>query len=186
MTFERISLESFERDGPAEPQESADYKRGYEAAMAAMEQSRAATTATALKELSATLNDMAFGFEEARVHLSARLHGLLMQLGSAALPQILKDSFGAHLNEVIEHHFDTLAGVPIQIAVTPDVEAELNGADSTPHPQFHFVSDPSLTTGQALINDGGAHVMLDLPSLLETLQSTLSSFDSFERTEKHG
>ena len=186
MTFERINLESFERDGPAEPQESADYKRGYEAAMSATEQSRAEATALALVELSSTLNDMAFGFEEARAHLSARLHGLLIQLGDVALPQILQDSFGAHLNEVVEQHFDTLAGAPIRIAVTPDVEAELNHADSSPHSQFHFVADPSLTTGQALIHDGDAHVMLDLPSLLETLQSTLSSFDSFERTEKHG
>lgn len=186
MTLERICLENFEEGNAPLPQESAEFRRGYEAAMRAAEDAHEAATLKALDELASTLGDMAFGYEEARAYLSKRLHHLLVQLAETALPSILQSSFGAHLNDVILTHFAEQAGQPIRIAVSPKMEAALSSSGTRGWSHVQFDPDSSLTRGQAVLCDGESRVMLDLPALLDVLQTTLTSFEPFERKETHG
>lgn len=186
MTLSPVTLESFEDEGPLPAPESADFKRGFEAGVAAADESRDAATARAIQDLSSTLHDMNFGFEEARVHLMTRLRPLLTQLSEAALPEILHLSFGAFLNETIETHFSDLAQESLTISVTTDVANHLMAGPLSENPRFRFVADPSLEAGQAIIKGGDAHVLLDLPSLLHSLQTALSGLETQQGMENHG
>lgn len=186
MSFERICLESFDEDEPLTDEENEDFKRGFDTAARAAQEEREAAVENSLQELSSTLSDMAFGFEEARTYLSQRLHHLLVQVVETALPTILLESFGAYLNDVIETHFAEATCKPVQISVAPDVADYLSGQTTNDHSRFQFVADQTLAEGQAVLREDETHVMLDLPALLEALQSTLSNFDTLERKENHG
>jgi len=184
LTPTRVTLESFEADGMSGVEESSDYKRGFAAGLLESEASNAANLAAAVAEISSTLRDMAFGYEEARLHVLERLRPLLGQLAEAILPQIAKETFGAHLAGVVEDAFETASSAPITIAVPPDVMSSL--ADSKVAKQFDFVADPALSAGQALIGQGDIHVLLDLAALTTELQAVLNGIEHSERTLSHG
>jgi flagellar assembly protein FliH len=186
MTLSPITLESFELTEPQTAPESPDFRRGFEAGLAAANETQQAATATAIQELSSTINDMNFGFEEARVHLLSKLRPLLSQLSEAALPEILHQSFGAHLNETIETQFNHLADETLSIAVTPEVASHLEANLQEKNPRFVFAADPDLDAGQAVIKGGNSQVMLDLQSLLHTLQTALSGLEAIQGMENHG
>jgi len=186
MTLSPVTLENFEDDKAQAVPESSDFKRGYEAGRAAAIEARESATARAIQELSSTLHDMNFGYEEARLHLMGKLRPLLTQLSEIALPEILHLSFGAHLNELVETHFDGLAEECLAISVAPEVANRLKSGLSSGDPRFVFVPDTSLDAGQAIIKGGDTHVMLDLPDLLKTLQTALSGLETLQGAKNHG
>jgi len=51
---------------------------------------------------------------------------------------------------------------------------------------FEPVPDPTLTLGQARLQGGGTHIMIDLPSLVSDLQKALLGLDSTQRNQAHG
>jgi hypothetical protein len=184
LTSSRVTLESFEGDAATDIAQSADYKRGLTDGLAQAETSQNADLYRSIGEISSTLADMTFGYEEARRHVFERLHPLLGQITEAILPLIALETFGAHLTDVIEAEFQTAAGAPIMIAVACDLVQALNR--SATGDQFTFVGDPTLSAGQALIRQDDTHILLDLPALTLALQSALNGLERPERTQSHG
>ncbi|MGJ8609937.1 MAG: hypothetical protein ACSHWY_02510 [Octadecabacter sp.] len=184
MTSIRINLENFEADNAFEIGESPEYHRGFAAALLEVEASQAAELAQSVAAISSTLTDMAFGFEEARLHLLNRLSPLLGQLAETILPQLAQESFGAHLKDVVEGAFETVSSAPLTIAVSPDVIPSLKALTATK--QFEFVPDPALRAGQAFIGQGDTHVLLDLAALTTELQAVLNGIEHSERSVSHG
>lgn len=184
MISSRITLESFESDGQADVAQSADYKRGLAKGLAQAETSQNADLSRSIGEISSALTDMAFGYEQARLHVLERLHPVLGQIAEAVLPLIAIETFGAHLIDVIEAEFQTATSAPIMITVTPDLVETLRS--SLTGNIFTFFGDPMLDVGQALICQDTTHVLLDLPALTLALQSALNGLERPERIQFHG
>ena len=184
MTSSRFTLESFECDGPIDVAQSADYSRGLADGRAQAETSQNADISRSIEGISSTLADMAFGYEEARLRVLERLHTLLGQVSEAVLPLIARETFGAHLIDVIEAEFQTTTSSPIMIAVAPDLVETLN--TSSIGDLFTFVANPTLDVGQALMCQDNTHILLDLPALTLALQSALNGLERPERTQSHG
>ena len=184
MTSARVTLESFDGDGQPRRAQSADYKRGFSDGLLQARDSSEAGLAQAVAEISATLNDMAFGYEEARLQTLETLRPLLAQVADAILPMVAQETFSAHLLDVIERAFQTAIDAPIQIGVAPEILVPITKAHQ--NDRFTFVSDNAVDSGQALIVQGDTRVLLDLPALLAELQTALLSLEPPERTQSYG
>jgi flagellar assembly protein FliH len=184
MNTSRIDLERFENDGANMQVESPDYRRGKADGLVHAETLSNAKIAQSVSEVSSILNDMAFGYQEARHHILERMQPLVSQISDKVLPDIAKVVFGTHLSEVINFELQRSASLPIQIAVAPDLFPTFEGLKDYDH--CVFVSDPSLTDGQAIIQQKDVEVLMDLPSLILALQTALNGLESPERSIRNG
>lgn len=181
-----VYLESF--DGPEQTERvlSADYKRGFADATEAAEASHAARIAEAAQEVSTTLKDMTFGFEEARHFMEGRMAPVLGQVAELIVPDILQATFRLHLIQTLDHVVKTDVARPVLVAVHPDVVTLLQDAGPEMPPQVQLVADASLKAGQAVIADDGEATLLDLASLSEALTAALTAIETNERRKIHG
>ncbi|SMX40401.1 hypothetical protein [Octadecabacter ascidiaceicola] len=184
MNTSRIQLEKFEGDGASLQIESPDYRRGKADGLLHAETLNATKVAQSISEISSTLNDMAFGYEEARHHLLGQLQPLVRQIADKVLPDIARVGFGAHLSELINLELEASASLPIHIGVAPEVLGALDSLEKQAH--CVFVSDPNLIEGQAVIQQNGVEVFLDIPSLVLDLQTALNGLESPERSTANG
>ena len=184
MITSRIHLERFEGDGANMQLESPDYRRGKADGLVHAETQNSAKIAQSISEISSTLNDMAFGYEEARHHILEQMQPLVRQVSDNVLPNIAKVVFGAHLFEVINLEIHKSASSPIQIGIAPDLLPTFDSLKNFDH--CVFVSNPNLTDGQAVIQQNDVETFLDLPSLILALQTALNGLESPERSIPNG
>lgn len=184
MNTSRIQLEKFEGDNASTQFESSEYRRGKADGLVQAEADNSTKIAQSISEISSTLSDMAFGYEEARHHILGQLQPLVRQISDKVLPNIAKVGFGAHLSEFINLELEKSASLPIQIGVAPDVLQTLDDLDDYDH--CVFVSDPKLQDGQAVIQQKHVEVFLDIPSLILDLQTALNGLESPERSTSNG
>jgi len=184
MNTSRIDLERFEGDGANLQFESPDYRRGKADGLIHAETLNSSKIAQSINEISSTLSDMAFGYEEARHYILEQMQPLVRQISDKALPEIAKVVFGAHLSEVVNFELQKSASLPIQIAVAPDLLPTFDGLKDYDH--CVFVSDPKLADGQAVIQQQDVEVFLDLPSLVLALQTALNGLESPKRSIRNG
>ena len=183
MTMAGFTLESFDDDtsGPRQIQ-SAEYQKGLEDGVARAQLESTAQQAKALSDISASLADMAFGYAEARSELLNQIRPVIAQISEAVLPALAQETFSTHLIETLENAFARTTDQTAEISVAPDMVSVLSDADLG----FEPVPDPTLTLGQARLQGGGTHIMIDLPSLVSDLQKALLGLDSTQRNQAHG
>lgn len=186
MTLSRVTLEQFDDGTATRPNDSADYTRGFEEGLAAARGSAEVELSHSMSEISSTLADMSFGYEEASRLLLDRIRPLLTQVSEALLPQLANESFTAHLVEVLQADFESTVGEPIQIFVHPTAVEQLTDDLSDTTNAFVFVPDPTLTHGQAILKNPESQIMIDLPALTQALQTALNGLEPFERTQSNG
>jgi len=184
MSFSHINLERFDDGIKSAQEKNADYKRGFSDGLAQATESDTAKRTQSITQVSSTLSDMSFGYEEARVNILRNLKSLLGQISEVVLPQIAKDTFGAHLLDVVESNFLMATDESIQISVAPNLVAAL--CNTHDEKRFSIIPDASLIEGQALIQETETQILLDLPALTLALQTALNGLELPERTQSNG
>ena len=186
MTNPGITLESFDV-GPAEPRrESADYERGVRAGIAQAEASLSAQKTQAAQDIAASLNDMTFGYAEARQYLLDRFAPIIAQLSEAILPEVLKQTFAAHLTDLITSALEDAADMPLTVRLPTSAGDIRDEVEAMVSPAFSITLDPGLAEGQAEILHGETQLFLDLAAFLNDLQTALRGVDETERSLSHG
>ncbi|WP_143831328.1 hypothetical protein [Octadecabacter temperatus] len=166
------------------PIESPDYQRGKADGIIHAETLNNAKIAQSINEVSVTLSDMTFGYEEARQHILEQMQSLVRQISDQVIPEIAKATFGSHLSEIVDVELNRSANLPIQIGIAPDLLPAFDALGSKEH--CVFVPVPNLTAGQAIILQNDVEILLDLPSLVLALQSTLNGLESHQRSSRNG
>lgn len=187
MTTSSFKLESFENYevGPAKP--DPEYLRGYAAGLAEANANVDVAKARAISDVSTAINDISFGFAEARQHLLEALTPILHEIVGVVVPTILKESFGAHLFDEFTNKTSQALDGPIVIEVAQDVADELNQAVlAGTESQFEIHSNPSLDEGTALIKTKQTEVLLDLNSISHQLHDALLGLSTLERSPAYG
>ncbi|MCF2905974.1 hypothetical protein L0666_13320 [Octadecabacter sp. CECT 8868] len=183
MTFSNIKLECFDIDGGEESSPpSADYNRGFEAGLLQAKNSITATQEQSISEIAATLGDMTFGYTEARDILLEQIQPLLAQISQIVLPQIAMHSFSEHLTEAMAQAFSDATDKAIEVAVEPSIIGSLNLRNEA----VRIVPDPAMEHGQARLRRKDTHIIVDLPALLDALQTALLGHDLTQRTHSNG
>ncbi len=186
MSLSRITLESFDDDSEGPPPESEDYLRGFSEGVRQAEARQDNALNEGIINIAATLADMSFGFAEARLLILDRVRPLLAQIAETVLPDVLEQTFAAHVIEVLERDFDTAMDQPVSIAIAPELHDKIQ--DQLPHASgsFQLISDPNVASGHAIVQSGGTQIMIDMPSLLSDLQTALHGLEQSERTISNG
>ncbi|MBU2992371.1 hypothetical protein Q4555_09325 [Octadecabacter sp. 1_MG-2023] len=183
MTASHITLECFDvgEDEDAFPP-SADYKKGFEAGCLHAENSIAAKQQQSMTDVAAALSDMTFGYTEARGILLEQIQPLLVQISGLILPQIAMHCFSEFLIETMEQAFSEATDQAIEVAVEPSIVGDLHLDNEA----VNIIPDPTMEHGQARLRRKDTHVMIDLPALLDALQTALHGLDLTKRTHSNG
>lgn len=186
MRQSHINFENFDTAEADKPAPSADYLRGFEAGLADALTSNEAARKDALISISTCLQDMQFGYSEARIKLLNELRPLIAQLVDVVLPEITSASFTAYLRDVLTSSFQSVTDSPVEIAVAPDALLDLEGSKLSEIRPFTLIADPHLKVGQARLKDNQDHTMIDVPALLAALQAALQGLEFNERISGNG
>ncbi len=168
-------------DGPG-PEWSAGFAvgelAGREAAMAEQTAIRA--------ELVQTLGDMAFGYAEAHAQILGKLRPLFAALVEKVLPEILHESFGAHLLDALLEQAQMDMSRPVRIVLNP---AHIPGfapliSQFAAFP-VELAGDPTLSLSEALVANGPAETAIDPDRLLADLRACLAGLFTFPQRSQH-
>ncbi len=163
-----LNLEDFASDGDASrdtvPDETLPgYDAGFRAGQAAAEAKQAATDA----QLVQSIDDIAFGFAEARQTILQGLEPLFSALVTQVLPRTSEESFRAQLVQILMDGAAQDVAQPAVISVHPQQVETLSAlftslgfADLTVHP------DPGSTPNAALISRGDVETALDVDGMI--------------------
>ncbi|SDW67408.1 hypothetical protein [Litoreibacter albidus] len=126
--------------------------------------------------MSSALQAMNFTYFEARQHALQSVRPVLEAMVNAVLPQVLAQSLGGRVIEVLE-----VASKSVEPSVTitcaPDSEAMLSAlvADVVKFP-VTINTEPTLTTSQALIAFDDGQTSVDLDATLQALRDCITNF----------
>lgn len=172
----------------ADAERSAAYEQGYSAGWDDAVKAEAEGQSRIGTEFASHLQEMSFSFHEARAHVIEAVQPLLQELADTFLPEVLRDTMGPRLIELIEPMMAKRASQPILITVAP------GGADClTPYLDtrmegvVQIVEEPTLTEGQAFLRLGQVERNVDLADALDQFRRALSALSQLNgEVLKHG
>lgn len=189
-----LMLEDFDeqaRRANAVPSDPVESLPGYDAGFAAGEAAAQSAQANIDAALVQTLNDMAFGFAEARQHLLQGIRPLFAALIDQLLPSVVDDAFRARLVDTLQQIAKDQSEAPVRLIVDAS-QAEamtallpaIQGLDIT------LLTQDDLGPHGALISYGDAECALDLDDLIAQVITVLGALfditDQPEESSKHG
>lgn len=157
----------------------AGFAAGWEDATAAM----AGDQARIGSELANNLQQMAFTFQEARVHILNAVQPVLTQLCTQLLPPLAQTVLAPVVLDTIMPILDDLTEAPVHVllnpAARPAVERLLSQAAGLP---LVIVEEPTLGEGQVYLRLGSVEHRVDLDDAVAQLTNAVRDF--FEYAEK--
>ncbi len=149
------------------------YGAGWEDAVQAQEQ-----TGTQLSsDLSATLSDLSFTYQEALTRMTLSLEPMFQSLVQTILPETIEHGFAKRLTEQICDMAREQVGQPLQLTVpagTSDQVEAMLPQDISPRPQV--IEDVSLQPGQARLQVGIAQREVDCAALLSSIAAAFDAY----------
>ncbi|WP_298258916.1 hypothetical protein [uncultured Litoreibacter sp.] len=159
------------------------YKCGWQDGAAASETSES----NVRESLSSALQELNFTYFEAREHAMQSMRPVLQAMVDVVLPQMLAESLGARVVEVLDDAAQTI-DAPVSISCAPEVEDLLRElvTDVVKFP-LTVESEPTLTASQAILHLNDGQTRVDLDATLDSLRKVIDAFFevSDERGEKH-
>jgi flagellar assembly protein FliH len=189
-----LLLEAFDAPPPTEPEPldgpSADWLDGFAAGQAeGMAQGRAEAEAQAShlsQELAKTLQDMAFGYAEARGQVLASLRPLFELLIDRMLPALAAETLGPWIAEALLDAARADSASPLVIELHPD-RIESVQACLPPGMPASLQGNATLGLNAARLTRPLRESDLDLDACLATLREALSSLlDDTAGIARHG
>jgi len=193
MSTRTLVLEDFATGTPAAEPATGDtgapaadraaiYEEGYRAGWDDAAASERESLAHVGADFARTLQDLSFGFHEARAHVLASVAPLLRLITGQLLPDLARARFAETLVATAEPLFEAAADRPVEIVVAPAnraaVEALLGGHGDVP---VTLTVEPSLGPGQAYLRGadseaGAGETALDLDASLARLSEAVERF----------
>lgn len=160
------------------------YKAGWDDASASASDENARLAA----DLAGNLRDLAFTFEEARVHVLTGLEPVLREMLNRILPEVAKNTLPALVVERLEKAIDDNSARPVHLTVAPDcraaVETMLPAECGFP---IEVHEEETLTAGQAYLRLGKGEQQIDLTEAMQDIESLIADFfATTERLAEHG
>lgn len=186
MMATRFTLESFDSGTARAEVETLEYRRGFEDGLAEGNASIEIQAQKAITELTATLNDLAFGYEEARQQMLSKVAPIMIQISDLIVPAILEETFQQHLSEMLTNTVEAGCADGFEILVSPENADLLKHSDLGVSVPYRISPSVDLVAGQAAVITGEANQLLDLNALLETLSNALRGIDQSNWSKMNG
>lgn len=160
----------------------AGYQAGWDDATKAQAEEKQKTAA----ELSQTLQDMAFSYQEALSKLTVSMEPIVQEIVEKLLPEVLRPVVGTHIAEQINGLMKDQVSGQVEIVVNSDnlsvVQEMMDHALPAP---FDLVTDDTLSDGQAFIRFADAERQVDMDAVIEEIGKAMAGFfhDAAQRGE---
>lgn len=130
----------------------------------------------------ARLEELSFTYHEARAHVMQSLTPLLEAVASTALPELVRQSLGQRLIEVVEDLAGEAADAPVTIHVSPAdldaIEAALAGPSRFP---YRVAPDPDLAPDTIHVRLGDSGRLIDTQAAAARLTDALAALDTLNK-----
>ncbi len=160
-----------------EEQRLAAFEQGYGAGWEDAVQAQEQTGTQLSSDLSATLSDLSFTYQEALTRMTLSLEPMFHSLVQTILPETIDYGFAKRLTEQLCDMAREQVDQPLQLTVpagtSDQVEAKLP-QDISPRPQV--IEDVSLQPGQARLQVGIAQREVDCAALLSSIAATFEAY----------
>lgn len=172
--LEAEKLESFDKG----------YAAGWDDATEAAERS-AQSSGQAVR---ARLEELSFTYHEARAHVMQALGPLLEAVASTALPQLVRQSLGQRLIEVVEDLAQDAADAPVTVHVPPaDLDAVAGALGDTARFPYRLEADDELAPDTIHVRLGDQGRLIDTQAAAARLTEALAALDTLNKeTLSHG
>ncbi|OLS53657.1 hypothetical protein [Rhodovulum sulfidophilum] len=164
------------------------YEEGYRAGWDDASAAEAAARTRIGADFEKTLQELSFGYHEARVHVLEALEPLLSVMVERVLPELARGGLARKVVEIAREMAEAEADRPLQLQVCPENREaleELVGAD--PGLPLRIVDDSALGPGQAVLRGGAAEREIDIDGMLAAIRSALNDFmTTEEEARRHG
>ena len=160
-----------------EEQRLAAFEQGYGAGWEDAVQAQEQTGTQLSSDLSATLSDLSFTYQEALTRMTLSLEPMFQSLVQTILPETIEHGFAKRLTEQICDMAREQVGQPLQLTVpagTSDQVEAMLPQDISPRPQV--IEDVSLQPGQARLQVGIAQREVDCAALLSSIAATFDAY----------
>lgn len=197
----RLRLEDFSKPTPIRPLEAAGsidaqearlqafeegYKAGWEDAAAAEAEGHARIGADFAK----TLQELSFGYHEARAHILAALGPLLTAMVERVMPQIARAGFARTVVATAMDVADRAADRPLHLRVCPENRIALEEIIAEdPGLPLEIIADDTLGPGQALLSGATGESEIDIDGMLSAIRAALDDFlttETQQEARRHG
>ena len=174
MVLEETKLASYETG----------YSAGWEDAVAAQSGDQNRIRA----DLARNLQSLSFTFHEARDHVLHAIEPLLTEIVNKLLPVLAHDVLPAKILEILMPMARSLAGVPIQLVISPASRAAIDQVlEQTSGLPITVVEEPSLSEGQVYLRLGETENQINLDRATQEISAAVKGFFVLpERERKHG
>ena len=174
MVLEETKLASYETG----------YSAGWEDAVAAQSGDQSRIRA----DLARNLQSLSFTFHEARDHVLHAIEPLLTEIVNKLLPVLAHDVLPAKILEILMPMARSLAGVPIQLVISPASRAAIDQVlEQTSGLPITVVEEPSLSEGQVYLRLGETENQINLDRATQEISAAVKGFFVLpERERKHG
>ena len=173
-------LETFETRETTAPDEKVEiteswqsgFEAGYEKALQDTREEQAQLSAQVVQQL----NDLSFGYHEARAHLEGTLRPLFDELVDTFVPHLAREAVVPLAAEELRNMANRLMEAPIQLRVAPGMEpvfrSILSEVDDVP---LRLFADSNLHDQQVILTGATEEAAIDLRSLVEEIGSILGA-----------
>ena len=135
--------------------------------------------------LSQNLQDISFGFHEARNTLTQGMKPLFEEILNKLLPEISKSSIGSHILEQLGGMVRENSDQAIEIIVSPsEIEALQSLLQDQISDPFVLLAQPDLNEGQVYIRLGSHEREINLKEMVQRIRS--STHNIFEQEQANG
>ncbi len=160
-----------------EEQRLAAFEQGYGAGWEDAVQAQEQTGTQLSSDLSATLSDLSFTYQEALTRMTLSLEPMFHSLVQTILPETIEHGFAKRLTEQLCDMAREQVDQPLQLTVpagTSDQVEAMLPQDISPRPQV--IEDVSLQPGQARLQVGIAQREVDCAALLSSIAATFEAY----------
>ena len=160
-----------------EEQRLAAFEQGYGAGWEDAVQAQEQTGTQLSSDLSATLSDLSFTYQEALTRMTLSLEPMFQSLVQTILPETIGHGFAKRLTEQLCDMAREQVDQPLQLTVpagTSDQIEAMLPQDISPRPQV--IEDVSLQPGQARLQVGIAQREVDCAALLSSIAATFEAY----------
>ncbi len=184
-----LALQDFASADAADPSPpTAEGLPGYEAGFAAGIAAAKAEQDQIDQALVQAIEDIAFGFAEARQTVLMSLTPFFEKLSEHILPVTVDTTFRTRLIEQLQSAASEDVRQPCQLALHPDqVDAVQTLLTQLAFSDVTVISRNDLTPHGALVQRGSEETAIDVDAVLEGMRETLTGFfDMMQEHENHG
>ena len=163
--IEEDKLQSFENG----------YQSGWDDAVAAQSTTRDNITA----EFAQNLQEISFGYFEARMALARELRSVIEPVLAKLLPSIARDTLHAHILEKIESEIKSSLDIPVEIAVSPSRVVTLQSLlEETLKAPYEIIPDNTLLEDQVFLRLGQCEYEIDFEPWLQQVNDAVTTYFS--------